>query len=336
MSIIIADDCVHLSGLDILDGTPVLDIKPYIPQYDAPNIISSTLDITPAQERIDLRKWDKLEYNKTKSVTEINVEENSFSNITVANSSQHSSKSKVVQTEQKIRCSDNEFISEPFSCYDKTNTIVSGSGIVNHQSPKLKDTKVLKLTKELGESSRTINIDGNSGSVDMSNSNCGKNKCLLSQLSKEIKPHLSLGNKHTEIQDLPTSSEQQDTVSDFEKSEEEAGVTTASWLRAPPATPLQVLFNPVAEMQIKLFSQREEQDSYRLEFLGDGAELRATISAVLGEDPRSAYRRQKCSSLLYYFTVDTAHITAWFEGDTAEVLRVHPLQTYKNTSSMET
>lgn len=27
---------IFLSGVDILDGTPVLDIKPYIPSYDIP------------------------------------------------------------------------------------------------------------------------------------------------------------------------------------------------------------------------------------------------------------------------------------------------------------
>ena len=29
-------DVVHLTGLDVVDGTPILDIKPYIPGYDAP------------------------------------------------------------------------------------------------------------------------------------------------------------------------------------------------------------------------------------------------------------------------------------------------------------
>ena len=29
-------DTIHLAGVDILDNTPVLDIKPYIPQYDSP------------------------------------------------------------------------------------------------------------------------------------------------------------------------------------------------------------------------------------------------------------------------------------------------------------
>ena len=27
---------IHLSGLDLLSGTPILDIKPYIPNYDMP------------------------------------------------------------------------------------------------------------------------------------------------------------------------------------------------------------------------------------------------------------------------------------------------------------
>jgi tRNA-Thr(GGU) m(6)t(6)A37 methyltransferase TsaA len=27
--------CLHVRGIDLLDGTPILDIKPYIPEYDA-------------------------------------------------------------------------------------------------------------------------------------------------------------------------------------------------------------------------------------------------------------------------------------------------------------
>lgn len=29
--------CIHFIGTDMVDGTPVLDIKPYIPRYDSPN-----------------------------------------------------------------------------------------------------------------------------------------------------------------------------------------------------------------------------------------------------------------------------------------------------------
>ncbi|XP_076583547.1 tRNA (adenine(37)-N6)-methyltransferase [Chaetodon auriga] len=33
----IAGDTIHLSDIDMIDGTPVLDIKPYIPEYDSPH-----------------------------------------------------------------------------------------------------------------------------------------------------------------------------------------------------------------------------------------------------------------------------------------------------------
>ncbi len=30
----VVEDCLEVKGLDAIDGTPVLDIKPYFPQYD--------------------------------------------------------------------------------------------------------------------------------------------------------------------------------------------------------------------------------------------------------------------------------------------------------------
>ncbi|XP_029840856.2 tRNA (adenine(37)-N6)-methyltransferase isoform X2 [Ixodes scapularis] len=33
----VKDGTLHISGVDLVDGTPILDIKPYIPEYDAPN-----------------------------------------------------------------------------------------------------------------------------------------------------------------------------------------------------------------------------------------------------------------------------------------------------------
>ncbi|XP_070836314.1 tRNA (adenine(37)-N6)-methyltransferase [Chaetodon trifascialis] len=33
----VAGDTIHLSDIDMIDGTPVLDIKPYIPEYDSPH-----------------------------------------------------------------------------------------------------------------------------------------------------------------------------------------------------------------------------------------------------------------------------------------------------------
>lgn len=51
------DDCLYLSGIDILDGTPVLDIKPYILQYDAPSsVIKQIDDVTDTTTSNDIHK----------------------------------------------------------------------------------------------------------------------------------------------------------------------------------------------------------------------------------------------------------------------------------------
>jgi tRNA (Thr-GGU) A37 N-methylase len=33
----ISDGVLQISGVDVLDGTPLLDIKPYVPAFDAPS-----------------------------------------------------------------------------------------------------------------------------------------------------------------------------------------------------------------------------------------------------------------------------------------------------------
>lgn len=35
----IQDNCIYFNGTDMVDGTPVLDIKPYIPHYDNPELV---------------------------------------------------------------------------------------------------------------------------------------------------------------------------------------------------------------------------------------------------------------------------------------------------------
>lgn len=65
---------------------------------------------------------------------------------------------------------------------------------------------------------------------------------------------------------------------------------------------------------------------YCLGFLRDWQEAERAIRHILSEDPRSAYRRKRCPDKLYYFTVDSMHLTCWFDPDeaTVEVLKVKP------------
>lgn len=43
---------MYFSGVDMLDGTPVLDIKPYIPQYDNPYHMGYEYDLNTSLPKL--------------------------------------------------------------------------------------------------------------------------------------------------------------------------------------------------------------------------------------------------------------------------------------------
>ena len=50
------------------------------------------------------------------------------------------------------------------------------------------------------------------------------------------------------------------------------------------------------------------------------------LGQLLSAEPRSRYRRDRCSDRLYFVELDGLHVTAWFDDengqDIAEVLRI--------------
>ncbi|CAH1960105.1 unnamed protein product [Acanthoscelides obtectus] len=48
----ILDDTIYFSGVDMIDNTPVLDIKPYIPQYDNPGIVNLNIPNVDLNESV--------------------------------------------------------------------------------------------------------------------------------------------------------------------------------------------------------------------------------------------------------------------------------------------
>lgn len=48
----VKDGTLHISGVDLVDGTPILDIKPYIPEYDAPNQMARDGKTTPPPDGV--------------------------------------------------------------------------------------------------------------------------------------------------------------------------------------------------------------------------------------------------------------------------------------------
>lgn len=160
-------DTIHLSGIDLVDGTPVLDIKPYIPQYDAPN---------------DHRHQLAIEENSDKMNDDTNIE-------------------------------------------DDINDTVKGT------------------------------------------------------IKTEVK--------------------------------------TPKWVGDPEEN-LSVIFSSRAEEDI------EKLDISRLKWLQSKDEFRSAVCDILSSDPRSVYRKTKCSDRMYFTSLDSVHVSAWYdpEIDGMEVLRL--------------
>jgi len=87
---------------------------------------------------------------------------------------------------------------------------------------------------------------------------------------------------------------------------------------------LSVEFTPRALRELDKFSP-DITSEYGLKLFQSNREARQAIVDVLLADPRSAYRRQSCVDRLYYFTIDSIHVTCWFDGTLAEVLKVQPV-----------
>lgn len=94
-------------------------------------------------------------------------------------------------------------------------------------------------------------------------------------------------------------------------------VRVPQWIDKPEDN-LRVIFSSRAETQIMSI------DFSQLQWLKSHSELRCAISDVLSTDPRSVYRKTKCSDRMYFTNLDNVHVTAWYDPDIdgMEVIKV--------------
>ena len=153
----------------------------------------------------------------------------------------------------------------------------------------------------------------------------------------DIKPYIpysdnpALHSQQTESQDdgdehvisATASSNNSSDIASSEASE----TKIAPWLASSAVGNLTVRFTPTAEADTERFSKDSKEEEYRLEHYKDGKTVRAAIVEILQNDPRSVYRRNKCTDRLYYFNVDKVHVTCWFDNNhnIAEVLCCKPI-----------
>jgi len=109
----------------------------------------------------------------------------------------------------------------------------------------------------------------------------------------------------------------EEDVDDSLKGAIKTKVRTPKWVGDPEEN-LSVIFSSRAEKDI------ERLDISKMKWLKSKAELRSAICDILSSDPRSVYRKTKCSDRMYFTSLDSVHISAWYDPDIdgMEVLRL--------------
>ena len=168
----------------------------------------------------------------------------------------------------------------------------------------------------------------------------------------DIKPYIPAYDDPT----LQLGSIQTSTLAGEDKGRSEmmSSVKVPSWLGSPPVTQLQVEFSDNAEHQLSLFnkpsdtpphahsgdsihtvdtrelqvqdgkSRTDKSSPYSLQTFTSLSHARQAIVDVLQQDPRSIYRRNKCSQERYKFSIDNLNITCQFEQTKVVVIDIQP------------
>ena len=273
---------MYLSGVDILDGTPVLDIKPYIPQYDYPDMARISSHCIHQSHSVE---QPLIGHAKSVDGDGMKLDD-------------------VVPEERQTHLPnpENSTLVEPddrqgllplvdVACSSGNTTM----RMYCSQSPcqdQLKSTQ-MEIDVETHIDSLKEQTNPNNSSSNLANANTDS----INQITHNAPRPEGLDRK------------------------EVIGITSADWIETPPIHALQVLFTVRAEEQLKNITS--EPHASRKIVSRDGT--RQAISSILAADPRSTYRRRQCSDRLYYFNVDSLHITCWFDEDIVEVLKIECL-----------
>ncbi|KAM8800833.1 tRNA (adenine(37)-N6)-methyltransferase [Rhynchonycteris naso] len=286
---------IYLSGIDMIQGTPVLDIKPYIADYDSPQNFSEPLG-------------------------ECNLQNNQYKLKVV---SQPDGKTDSSAQQQLSGYSDpqpcNLIKEKPKGSEDRS----SAENDVQHSDPAPVQRSLPKhraVAPDLGLESRS------GWRLSVAEKQTGP-YCLgksSSEESTDQRPERGKGAgapREDSVEVQPVAPQCTSRVADAAHRS-----VVPAWVREAPAPTLQVRFTPHAEMDLEHLGSEAKPDVGQpsFKYFQSAEEARRAIEAVLSADPRSAYRRKLCQDRLFYFTVDIAHVTCWFGDGFAEVLRIKP------------
>ncbi|XP_050012002.1 tRNA (adenine(37)-N6)-methyltransferase [Alexandromys fortis] len=272
---------VFLSGIDMIHGTPVLDIKPYIADYDTPQ------NLEPLE--------DSNVQHKPRAASQSDGTADSCDQRLLPG------------CENALHC---------HSAEEKLKCLEDGTPEDTSQKPR-DGTETWHALR--GDRERTVGValeSSRSAGVDVAEEQCGP---------QDLKNFLDKGTDRSRNIDHAVvkgnNAETQWASFHARTADRVPCSVVPAWVKEAPAASLQVRFTPHAEMDLrKLSSGDAGQVSFK--YFQSAEEARCAIEALLSADPRSVYRRKLCQDRLFFFTVDTAHVTCWFGQGFAEVLQI--------------
>ncbi len=267
----------------MLDGTPVLDIKPYIDAYDQPLLqpsgVAQNYSVEPSGD-------DTQNY----TIKSPGHDAQNYSMEPSGHDAQNYTGAPSVGEEGTVT-----------KAVDCPNTSHNEEVVSIQATSANNDTNLKKVTSDCDSKLKPL----------AEHSSFEESK-LVDKCANTESP-----DNH-ETQPLPVRVPRTETV---------RGTSVADWISQPPIQHLKVRFTTTAVSQLHNFKQNSLDPLFSLTFLKSPEDAKKAITDILEADPRSTYRRKKCIDRLYFFILDTLHITVWFDDvdDVAEVIRVMAL-----------
>ncbi|KAM5194607.1 tRNA (adenine(37)-N6)-methyltransferase isoform 2-T2 [Mantella aurantiaca] len=251
---------LYLSGIDMIQGTPVIDIKPYIAEYDSPRPMHS------------------------------------FAEEPKENKRQHECTDVTSGNQQEISSQQFNLI-----CHSIENKIEDKAEISRSHGEILNDHKQNVALETIDTSSLP-----------------GEDSCSLQKYSsRQIEKDLNIPDQRTEFAYQVNTGR-----NDGKDRARTCDSYVPTWVTESPVPKLKVRFTPHAEMELKQFKAACDTGGSSFRYLKSFEEAKCAIGTVLSADPRSVYRRNRCLDRLFYFSLDTMHLTCWFGDGFAEVVRI--------------
>ena len=324
-----------LSAIVLLDGTPVLDIKPYVPDYDKPpnlvqdkvevestgKTLSKNRDISRSQETAPVSPGSQLvDQNRTVPMQQI-VDLQPDPTTCALSIAEWIRKPPINELEVKFSDEAKDQIGcfhgkRPLRDHPLKESRRKSDDLSGYKCTCLQKLK-LGLETFAGEEPGLCELGNNQivGNLWIKPGDAGAYKSVNTDIDSDSScSETSLNEKTNESNDDAKYHGSQEELSRNGK---------ISFVREEVDRDLKERDpQPVSDSELL---QPSVVCIHQLEMLSSPEEAKQAITDILRADPRSVYRRNCCQDKLYSFSIDTMNVTCKFVESTVEVLRVEPV-----------